>query len=333
MSKFRSIPYAVLSGSLLVGGGAYAQSMYHRSAPGLPAGPHRARHPRRADHPQRGLSPGAGRAGDRSCTGRARADGLVTPQERARIDRMTDREGRESTSRATIASSPGIVARAGVTPMAAMTAGATGAARTAGAAAMPMAATGAAMAAATVTMAATASARRTRQRPRRLRTRDGDRHDDHTAWNGQPATARTTAERRLANQQGSNSRRTTGTQPASGTHSWGNMAAGSGSQAGNTPRRADDRHAADRRLAHWGNGGWQHAPQAGGTAPTTPSTGTQPASGSRSWGNGGYRMQQAAATPQQQAPAPRPTYDTFSSPCPSPSAGAAASADAAKRLA
>ena len=28
MSKFRSIPYAVLSGSLLVGGSAYAQSMY-----------------------------------------------------------------------------------------------------------------------------------------------------------------------------------------------------------------------------------------------------------------------------------------------------------------
>ena len=28
MSKFRSIPYAVLSGSLLFGGGAYAQSMY-----------------------------------------------------------------------------------------------------------------------------------------------------------------------------------------------------------------------------------------------------------------------------------------------------------------
>jgi len=27
MSKFRSIPYAVLSGSLLVGGSAYAQSM------------------------------------------------------------------------------------------------------------------------------------------------------------------------------------------------------------------------------------------------------------------------------------------------------------------
>ena len=28
MSKFRSIPYAVLAGSLLVGGSAYAQSMY-----------------------------------------------------------------------------------------------------------------------------------------------------------------------------------------------------------------------------------------------------------------------------------------------------------------
>ena len=63
-----------------------------------------------------------------------------------------------------------------------------------------------------------------------------------------------------------------------------------------------------------GNGGWQHAPQAGNTPPATPSTG-----GSRSWGNGngGYRMQQAAATPQQQAQAPRPTMTRVSSPAPS----------------
>ena len=37
---------------------------------------------------------------------------------------------------------------------------------------------------------------------------------------------------------------------------------------------------------NWGNGGWQHGPQAGNTTPTTPTTGTQPTGGSR---NGGWQ--------------------------------------------
>jgi hypothetical protein len=72
---------------------------------------------------------------------------------------------------------------------------------------------------------------------------------------------------------------------------------------------------------NWGNGG-SRTQQAANTPPATPSTGTLPNGGSRSWGNnGGYRMQQAAATPQQQAQAPRPTMTRVSSPNPSPSAG------------
>jgi hypothetical protein len=96
MSKIRSIPYAVLSGALLVGGGASAQSMYDID--------------RRQDYQQnrieRGIQDGqitrseayrleqGERAIDRA-QARARADGVITPEERARIDRMTDRESRE----------------------------------------------------------------------------------------------------------------------------------------------------------------------------------------------------------------------------------------------
>src|SRR4029450_13745384 len=96
MSKFRSIPYAVLSGSLLVGGSAYAQSMYSIDQ----------RQDSQQDRIERGIRSGqitrseayrleqGERAIDRA-QGRARADGVVTSQERARIDRMVDREGRE----------------------------------------------------------------------------------------------------------------------------------------------------------------------------------------------------------------------------------------------
>src|SRR5207302_2860508 len=97
MSKLRRIPYAVLTaGSMIAGGGAYAQSMYDIN--------------QRQDYQQnqieRGVRDGqitrseqsrleqGERAIDRAQS-RAMADGVVTPQERARIDRMTDREGRE----------------------------------------------------------------------------------------------------------------------------------------------------------------------------------------------------------------------------------------------
>ena len=96
MSIFRTIPYAVLSGSLLVGGGAYAQSMstidqrqdyqQDRIEHGIRDGQITRSEARRLEQGERAI--------DRA-QARARADGVVTQQERARIDRMTDREGRE----------------------------------------------------------------------------------------------------------------------------------------------------------------------------------------------------------------------------------------------
>jgi hypothetical protein len=96
MSKFRSIPYAVLSGALLVGGGASAQSMYdidrrqdyqqNRIEQGIQSGQITRSEAYRLEQGERAI--------DRA-QARARADGVVTPQERARIDRMTDRESRE----------------------------------------------------------------------------------------------------------------------------------------------------------------------------------------------------------------------------------------------
>src|SRR6185369_4632383 len=95
MSKFRSIPYAVLSGSLLVGGSAYAQSMYsidqrqdyqqNRIEQGIQSGQITRSEAYRLEQGERAI--------DRA-QARARADCVVTQQERARIDRMTDREGR-----------------------------------------------------------------------------------------------------------------------------------------------------------------------------------------------------------------------------------------------
>jgi uncharacterized membrane protein YebE (DUF533 family) len=96
MSKFRSIPYAVLTGSLLVGGSAYAQSMY-----GID---------QRQDYQQnrieRGIQSGQiteseayrlrqGELAIDRTQARARADGVVTQQERNRIDNMTDRQGQQ----------------------------------------------------------------------------------------------------------------------------------------------------------------------------------------------------------------------------------------------
>src|SRR5882757_4626678 len=96
MSKFRTIPYAVLSASLLAAGGASAQSM----------GSIDQRQDYQQERIERGIRDGqitrseasrleqGERAIDRAQT-RARADGVVTSQERARIDRMTDRESRD----------------------------------------------------------------------------------------------------------------------------------------------------------------------------------------------------------------------------------------------
>src|SRR5258707_12514995 len=95
MSIFRTLPYAVLSGGLLFGGGAYAQSM----------GTIDQRQDYQQDRIDRGIRDGqitrseASRLeqGERNidrAQRRAEADGHVTPQERDRIDRMTDRKSR-----------------------------------------------------------------------------------------------------------------------------------------------------------------------------------------------------------------------------------------------
>ena len=98
MTKFRFIPYAVLTaaGILAVSGGANAQSMYDINQ----------RQDVQQDRIDRGIRDGqitrseAARLeqGERNidrAQRQAMADGHVTPQERARIDRMTDREGRQ----------------------------------------------------------------------------------------------------------------------------------------------------------------------------------------------------------------------------------------------
>jgi hypothetical protein len=96
MSKFRSIPYAVLSGSLLVGGSAYAQSMYgidqrqdyqqNRIEQGIQSGQITRSEAYRLEQGERAI--------DRA-QARARADGVVTQNERYRIDQMTDRQGQQ----------------------------------------------------------------------------------------------------------------------------------------------------------------------------------------------------------------------------------------------
>ncbi len=96
MSKFRSIPYAVLTGSLLVGGGAYAQSMYsidqrqdyqqNRIEQGIQSGQITRGEAYRLEQGERAI--------DRAQS-RARADGVVTQQERNRIDHMVDRQGQQ----------------------------------------------------------------------------------------------------------------------------------------------------------------------------------------------------------------------------------------------
>jgi uncharacterized membrane protein YebE (DUF533 family) len=96
MSKFRTLPYAVLTGSLLFGGSAYAQSMYsidqrqdyqqNRIEQGIRSGQITQSEAYRLEQGERAI--------DRA-QARARADGVVTQQERNRIDRMTDRQGQQ----------------------------------------------------------------------------------------------------------------------------------------------------------------------------------------------------------------------------------------------
>ena len=119
-----------------------------------------------------------------------------------------------------------------------------------------------------------------------------DRHNDRTAT-GTPPTTAARSRQRLAQ-----------------LGQWRLAAWIAGWQ--HDPDDADDRHAAGRRLAQ--RAGWQHAPQAGNTTAAT--TRQHRRLAQLGHGNGGYRMQQAAATPQQQAQAPRPTMTRVSSPRP-----------------
>ena len=332
MSIFRTIPYAVLSGSLLVGGGAYAQSMstidqrqdyqQDRIEHGIRDGQITSSEARRLEQGERAI--------DRA-QARATADGVVTPQERARIDRMTDRESREIYQQShdrqqawdrgqswghTDGRYDGWRDNGGRQD---------GWGRNQG-----------------------GIERRDARQDQRIQNgvRDGSltNGEANRLEHGQDRINRYEARARsdgvvtpgernridgMQNRESRqiyadrhNDRTATGTPPTSGTptgngsHNWGNGGWQHGSQAGNTTPTTPTSGTPTGNGSR--NGGWQHAPQAGNTTPTTPSTGTQPAGGSRSWGNnGGYRMQQAAATPQQQAQAPRPTMTRVSSPSPS----------------
>src|SRR5918996_1019877 len=98
MSKLRLIPYAVLTvgGLIAASGAANAQSMYeinqrqdyqqNRIEQGIRSGQITRSEAARLEQGERNI--------DRAQR-RAEADGWVSPQERARIDRMTDRQGRE----------------------------------------------------------------------------------------------------------------------------------------------------------------------------------------------------------------------------------------------
>src|SRR5882762_9670723 len=96
MSKHRLIPYAVLTAGLLVAGGASAQSMS-----GIDA-----REAYQQDRIQDGRRDGSLTRGEAARLNQgeqrieryeahARADGVVTPGERQRLDGMLDRQGRQ----------------------------------------------------------------------------------------------------------------------------------------------------------------------------------------------------------------------------------------------
>jgi len=95
MSKLRHIPYAMLTAGLFAAGGASAQSMYSVDA----------REAYQQDRIQDGRRDGALTRGEtyrleqgeqriNRYEAHARADGVVTPGERQRLDGMLDREGR-----------------------------------------------------------------------------------------------------------------------------------------------------------------------------------------------------------------------------------------------
>jgi hypothetical protein len=96
MTKFRLIPYAVLTAGMLVGGGAYAQSMsgidrqqdyqQNRIEQGIRSGQITRSEAARLEQGERAI--------DRA-QARARADGVVTDAERRRIEGMVQRENRE----------------------------------------------------------------------------------------------------------------------------------------------------------------------------------------------------------------------------------------------
>jgi hypothetical protein len=330
MSIFRTIPYAVLSGSLLVGGGAYAQSMstidqrqdyqQDRIEHGIRDGQITSSEARRLEQGERAI--------DRA-QARARADGVVTPQERARIDRMTDRESREIYQQSHDRQQAWDRGQSW-----GHTDGRYDGWRDNGG----------------------------RQDGwGRGGDRDGDRdRGQHNGWargehNGWDGNRPPGIERRDARQ---DQRIQNGVRDGSLTHGEANrlehgqdrinryeararsdgvVTSGERNRIDGMQNRESRQIYADRHNDRTAtgtvptpptsgtptgngsrNGGWQHAPQAGNTPPTTPT------GGSRNWGNGnngGYRMQQAAATPQQQAQAPRPTMTRVSSPNPSPSAG------------
>ena len=96
MTIFRTIPYAVLSAGLLAAGGASAQSM----------GSIDAREANQQERIDQGRADGQLTRGETRrleqgeqridrYEARARADGVVTPQERQRLDGMLNRESRD----------------------------------------------------------------------------------------------------------------------------------------------------------------------------------------------------------------------------------------------
>jgi hypothetical protein len=327
MSRFRTIPYGVLSAGLLAAGGASAQSMYSIDQ----------RQDYQQDRIERGIRDGqitrseasrleqGERAIDRA-QARARADGVVTSQERARLDRMVDREGRA-------------ISRESHDNQQAWDRGQSW---------------------------GHTDGRQNGWRDNGGRQdgwgqnhggdrdRDGNRGNhngwargEHNGWDGN----RQGIERRDARSEG---RIHDGTRDGSLTHGEANrlehgqnridryeararsdgvVTPGERNRIDGMQNRESRQIYADRHNGRTapstpsttpptgtqpgagshnrGNGGWQHAPQAGNTPPTTPTTGTQPNGGSRSWGNGGARMQQAAITTPA---APRPTMTRVSSP-------------------
>jgi len=351
MSKFRSIPYAVLTSGLLVSGGAYAQSMSSIDQ----------RQDYQQDRIERGIQSGqitrseaarleqGERAIDRA-QARARADGVVTQQERARIDRMTDRESRDIYRQShdsqqswdrgqswghTDGRQDGWRDRDGRQNGWGQNNGqhdgwARGehngwdGNRPSG------------------------IERRDARQDQRINNgvRDGslthgeanrlERGQDHI--NRYEARARsdgvvTPQERgRIDQMQNNESRRiyadrhndrtapTTPTTPATGTqssHNWGNGGWSRQQQASNTPP-ATATQPVQQPSRSWGGARTQQASATPATPATPPATATQPAQQpSRSWSNGGARMQQASAT----TATPRPTYTPTSTPSSSRSRG------------